>query len=223
MEDMLGDALKDIFGPLKNLMEQLLGDKRELWLQVLRQLSRMKPETVLVKLKQPLFPLWKKFQIGGLCLSPSQIVKKFANEGIGPNHKFPLMFSLPEYREGIGAVSKSVEFVKGSLYDLFGFQGRTHFDIFLNREFLIQYGLELCKASDAIYIRLAWRNQGDDEGAFVGIKPYYYTRRQQPEGLLYPIIPRLSAAAGKLWLGEDWRHEGKWDSGHVWIFRRKQV
>lgn len=223
MEDMLGDALKAIFGPLKNLMEQLQGEKRELWLQVLRQLSRMKPETVLIKLNQPPFPLWKNIQVGDLCLNPSQIIEKFTAEGIGPNFRFPLILSLSEYQKGIYAESKSVAFVKGSLYDLFGFQDYTHHDVFLNSEFLAQYGLELCKAADAIYIRLAWKNQGSDENTFVGIKPYYYTRKKQPEGLLYPTIPRLSAAAGKLWFGEDWRHEGKWHSASVWIFRRKKI
>ncbi len=228
MDDMLGDALKTIFGPLKNLMEQLQGNKRELWLQVLQQLSRMKPETVLLKLSRPISPpLWIKIEVGGLKLKPLQIIEKFTTAGVGPNHKFPLMFSLIEYQRGINAETKDVEFVKGSLYDLFGFtRERTSVDYFLNNGFLAQYGLELCEPADAISIRLAWKDQRDGERAFVGTKPYYYTRKEQPEEGLYPLVPSLMGAAGKVWFGEDWALADQGACSYTcndWIFRRNHV
>ncbi len=50
MNTMLSGALEIISGPLKNLLDQLAGEKNEIWVKILNLMSRFKPEEILYRL-----------------------------------------------------------------------------------------------------------------------------------------------------------------------------
>ncbi len=66
MEAMLRTALRGILGPVKNILDQLAGEKGEQWIEILGLMSRMTPERILKVLSTKVSDIyWKRIVVGG--------------------------------------------------------------------------------------------------------------------------------------------------------------
>lgn len=175
--NMLSSALGLISGPLKNILDQLAGEKNELWLEILNLMSRMTPESILKALKG--IKPWMKISVGGETLT--DLIKKLQTTTfrVGIEEKVGIrMEGMAHYimnKQGYQSLielEKDVEFVKGSLENLFGFNAVTDIGTFLDEVFLVRYGLELCKSgTDTLYLRLNYLDQPLGEQVSVGMIP----------------------------------------------------
>ena len=222
MNTMLSGALELISGPLNNILDQLAGEKNELWLQILQLMSRMSPEKILSALKASVLKLWKKLSVGGN--TKGELLEKFktAIYKVAGGEKTGIQAS--EWARDIASKSEcafpadmeeDVEFVMGSLGDLFGFKKNAETQVFLDETFLAKYDLEPCKPSDAFYLRLAYLEQPLDEWVRVGMKLIIDSDR-------HPLVFRLGHRSDGLWLRAHYAYPGnQWNPGLLWIFRRK--
>jgi hypothetical protein len=219
---MLSSALELISGPLKNILDQLAGEKNELWVEILKLTSRMTPENILRALKNASLKLWKKLSVGGN--TKDELLEKFktATYRVGKEDKVGIQAN--DWARDIASkaecifpteVEEDVEFVMGSLGDLFGFNRNAKTQVFLNEAFLAKYDLELCKPSDAFYLRLAYTDQPLDEWIRVGMKPIIGSDRN-------PRVFRLVHDSRGVWLfAADAFPARQWNPAHLWLFRRK--
>ena len=174
---MLSSALGLVSGPLKNMLDQLCGQKNELWLEIYGLMSRMTPENILKALKGAVLKPWKKLSIGGhtkeeLLEQFKMATCKVGNEesiGIQVTEDAYYIASKPECM--FSEKEDHVEFFMESLEVLFGFEEDVDAKVFLNEAFLSLYNLELCKPSDAFYIRRSIDNQPSGEWLRVGMTP----------------------------------------------------
>lgn len=222
MNTMLSGALGLISGPLKNILDQLGGAKNELWLEIYQLMSRMSPENILAALKGAAIKLTKKMSVGGYTLHELLENFKIATYKVGDEEK--VEFQASEFARDIASkeectfpteVEEGVEFVVGSLGDLFRFKNRTEAQAFLSEAFLKKRGLELCKPSDALYLRLAYTDQPSDEKLHVAMKPI----------LGFDGIPRVFSLVHDSHVMQLYAYnadsDDKWNLDSLWIFRRK--
>lgn len=217
-------ALADVAGPMKDLLDKLSGENGATWLEAVKLVLRTQPNLLITKLKGSALKLWKKLSIGGQ--SPVGLLKKFETAIYRVGNEDKVGIHATDWARDIASkaecvfqaeVEDGVEFVMGSLGDLFGFKKDTETQVFLNEAFLAKHDLEFCKPCDAFYLRLAYTDQPLNEWIRVGMKtiidsdrnPRVFGLGHNSDGMLlraYYIDP-----------------DGQWGRDRLWIFRRKKT
>lgn len=222
-ENMLSDALKSIFGPLKNILDQCAGEKHELWKEILRLMSRMSPEKIHKALTEAESnKLWKrKVTVGGN--TKYELLEKFNTMTYKVGNEDRVGIQVSEWAHDIAnkpecvfstEVEDGVEFVVGSLGGLFGFKKGTKARVFLDEAFLAKHDLEFCKPGDAFYIRINYTDQPLDEQVNVGMEPIIGSDHR-------PAVFKLLHDPTGVWLHANYhRPDSQWTPDNLWIFRR---
>ncbi len=215
-------ALADVAGPMKVLLDKLSGKNGASWLEAVKLALRMQPQTLIQLIKEAALKLWMMLIVGGD--TKEQLLSKFKEATYKVKDGTKTGMKASDWALDIAGKpectfptekEEGVEFVKGSLHDLFGLDENTETQVFLNEEFLAQHGLELCKPSDAFYLRLAYNDQPLDEWIRVGMKPIIDSDRD-------PDVFRLGHDSLGMWLRANCAYPGlQWDPDRLWIFRRK--
>lgn len=215
-------ALADVAGPMKDLLDKLSGENGASWLEVVKLALRTQPHLLIAKLKEIAFKLWKKISVGGN--TKDELLEKFktATYKVGSEDKVGIQAS--DWARDIASkpecvfqteVEEGVEFVMGSLGDLFGFKKNTKTRVFLNEAFLAKHNLEFCKPSDAFYFRLNYTDQPLDEWFRVGMKPIVDSARR-------PGVFGLGHDSDGVWLSAYYANpDFQWPPDYLWFFRRK--
>ena len=233
MPNMPSDAVlrKEACGPLADLIRRLSDPSGERTLEALRLFMRLSPNEALKKLKSTKDLTWKKLLVGGetfstltaRCLQEKMVVHERATILAGALYK-----SLPFFDS---VFQEEVEFVKGSLSELFLFEedipgnGRqeVNFQDFLNEEFLAEHELKFCEVYDAGYLRLAWPEQTSRwlaDHVRIGTKPLYDDSTDRPMG--FTLDKFHLGAESKLYLGPVFPERPiDFNPRSQWIFRRK--
>ncbi|MDQ5912336.1 MAG: hypothetical protein QG568_551 [Patescibacteria group bacterium] len=215
-------ALADVAGPMKDLLDKLSGENGASWLEAVKLVLRTQPHLLIAKLKELALKLWKKLPVGGN--TKDELLEKFktATYRVGNEDKVGIQAS--DWARDIASkpecvfpteVEDGVEFVMGSLGDLFGFKKNTETQFFLNEDFLAKHNLEFCKPSDAFYLRLNYTDQPLDEWIRVGMKPIIDSGRD-------PNVFSLEHGSRGVWLSADYAYPVyQWFPDNLWVFRRK--
>ncbi len=191
-------ALAAAAGPMKDMLDKLSGENGATWLEAWKTL------TVGGNTKDELLAQFAEAKLpsGVIGIQASDCARDIAGK--------PACDFLKEKEEG-------VEFVMGSLRDLFGFEENIKTEVFLNEAFLAKHGLELCKPSDAFYLRLAYLDQLLDEWIRIGMNPI-----TDSDG--YPSVFDLGHFSDGMWLSAIYADpDYQWDPDNRWFFRRKKV
>lgn len=178
MEDMLKTALGKILRPVQNILTQLLGDKSELWQEIFSLMSRMRPETILSALRGYPLPIWKRLNVGGV--DKSYFLPHACNTIFAPSKTGGAEIRISNNGEDFlnragfpSDVEKGVEFIlvphSHFVAELESRRSDTTLippqsverDVksMLKDDFLADFGFEMCKQSDAAYLRLAFLEQ----------------------------------------------------------------
>lgn len=215
-------ALADVAGPMKDLLDKLSGENGASWLEAVKLALRTQPHLLIAKLKELALKLWKKIPVGGNTKDELLEQFKTATYKVGNDQKIGIQAS--DYTRDIASkpeclfsteVEEGVEFVMGSLGDLFGFKKNTETQVFLNEAFLAKHNLEFCKPSDAFYLRLAYGDQPVGEWVRVGHKPI-------TDSVGYPFVFNLVHVSDGMWLNARNAYPSyPWFPDNLWIFRRK--
>jgi hypothetical protein len=215
-------ALADVAGPMKDLLDKLSGENGASWLEAVKLVLRTQPHLLIAKLKELALKLWKKLSVGGN--TKDEILEKFKTAIYKVGNEDKVGIQASDWARDIASkpecvfpteVEDGVEFVMGSLGDLFGFKKNVETQVFLNEAFLAKHDLEFCKPSDAFYLRLSYTDQPLDEWIRVGMKPIVDSDRD-------PFVFRLGHDSGGVWLGAGYAYSGnQWFPDSLWLFRRK--
>lgn len=215
-------ALADVAGPMKDLFDKLSGENGASWLEAVKLALRTQPHLLIAKLKELALKLWKQIPVGGNTKDELLGQLKTATYKVGNEEKVGIQAS--DWARDIASKSEcvfptevedGVEFVMGSLGDLFGFKKNMETQFFLDEDFLAKHNLEFCKPSDAFYLRLNYTDQPLDEWIRVGMKPIIDSDRG-------PIVFRLAHGSDGMWLHAGYANpDFQWDPGNLWFFRRK--
>ena len=215
-------ALVDVAGPMKDLLDKLSGENGASWLEAVKLVLRTQPHLLIAKLKELALKLWKKLSVGGN--TKDEILEKFKTAIYKVGNEDKVGIQASDWARDIASkpecvfpteVEDGVEFVMGSLGDLFGFKKNVETQVFLNEAFLAKHDLEFCKPSDAFYLRLSYTDQPLDEWIRVGMKPIVDSDRN-------PNVFNLEHDSNGMWLNADYADpDCQWGPGCLWIFRRK--
>lgn len=214
-------ALADVAGPMKDMLDKLSGTDGASWLEAIKLTLRTDPRLLIKRLKEGFLKLWKTLTAGGN--TKDELLAKFAEAKL-PSGATGI--KIGDWASDIAGKTAcdfpkekedGVEFVMGSLRDLFGFPKDTKTEVFLNEAFLAKHGLELCKPSDAFYIRLTYLDQPLDEWVRVGMKPITDSSGN-------PSVFRLAHNSSGMWLDALYADpDRQWDPGCVWVFRLRKI
>jgi hypothetical protein len=215
-------ALADVAGPMKDLLDKLSGENGASWLEAVKLVLRTQPHLLIAKLKELALKLWKKLSVGGN--TKDEILEKFKTAIYKVGNEDKVGIQASDWARDIASkpecvfpteVEDGVEFVMGSLGDLFGFKKNVETQVFLNEAFLAKHDLEFCKPSDAFYLRLSYTDQPLDEWIRVGMKPIVDSDRD-------PSVFRLGHDSGGVWLSASYAYpDNQWYPDGLWFFRRK--
>jgi hypothetical protein len=215
-------ALADVAGPMKDLLDKLSGENGASWLEAVKLVLRTQPHLLIAKLKELALKLWKKLSVGGN--TKDEILEKFKTAIYKVGNEDKVGIQASDWARDIASkpecvfpteVEDGVEFVMGSLGDLFGFKKNVETQVFLNEAFLAKHDLEFCKPSDAFYLRLSYTDQPLDEWIRVGMKPIVGSDR-------FPSVFRLGHDSGGVWLSASYAYpDNQWYPDGLWFFRRK--
>jgi hypothetical protein len=215
-------ALADVAGPMKDLLDKLSGENGASWLEAVKLVLRTQPHLLIAKLKELALKLWKKLSVGGN--TKDEILEKFKTAIYKVGNEDKVGIQASDWARDIASkpecvfpteVEDGVEFVMGSLGDLFGFKKNVETQVFLNEAFLAKHDLEFCKPSDAFYLRLSYTDQPLDEWIRVGMKPIVVSDRG-------PFVFNLERDSSGMWLLASCAFPvDQWYPDCLWFFRRK--
>ena len=200
-KNMLGGALAEVAGPLKDFAEKLGGEGGEEWLAAFKRFLR-KEET------WPKFPIWKTIELGGFKTADD--FRKAIN---GVRMKISTWANDILGRSVITNRKVKLDLVMLTTAELTGKkEGGTTAEVFAGAARL---GLEKCPAEAGPQLRLQYQDQLNGEWIIVGMKPI------TGSGGGLGMFSVMRGDSGLLWLdGGPWGgSDGIWYPGGRWVFR----
>lgn len=204
-KNMLGSALVEVAGPLKDLAEKLGGEGGEQWLAAFKRFLRKEEAW-------PKFPVWKTIKLGtGLKVADDfrRLLKKA--ECQTSNWADDIM-SKPAFAESLVGVDLEEEYdlVLLTTAQLTGRKnGGTNAEVFAGAERL---GLKKCLAWMGPKLRSEYLDQPNGEWIIVGIEPIAGSAG-------YLIVFYVKRYGFDLWLSCAWSTpDSVWDPAHLWVF-----
>jgi hypothetical protein len=230
MASMLSEELRGVLGPLGTLHNRLAGGNGEMWLNALKKFLRGE----IPALKPPIEVDHMRLAVGG-WKDLKELLRAYKEKEI---YCDPELEQLARWPNTLEQPTKMVEFARGSLARLFGFQKTVTGLFFLAPEFLDHYDLELCQSTDGFSIRYRYLlHQPIDEHLNVGMKPFDYSsantaflvKEQWERDRRLDIIEIGHQHPAKLgrrkvakYIGLNMvSHRTMHTPGTMWIFRRK--
>lgn len=197
---------------VRELLGKLSGENGTVWLGALEMFLQTKPGLSFAKLKELEVVLWRKCSVGGLTYK--ECFDKV--EKLGMKISDNVLWSMKHRCKFLTQGESDIEFVKGSLITLFGLTEYDDTTVFLSKDFLSAYDLELCELTDAFYLRINYKDQPRLETVNVGMYPC--------DDIVFSLFSAHHAQANKLCIGttSTGRAGGKCCPGEVWIFRKKR-
>lgn len=157
---MLGSALAEVTGPLKDFADKLGGEDGVEWLEAFKRFLR-KEETW----QKPQFSVWKTLKLGGYKTVAELIqavkdgsgkISEWATDILGK----PAFTVAPEETE--------VDLVKVTVAELGFKKGATHKQIYKRAQ---ELGLQICPSEVGPQLRRQYADQPNNEWILIGMKP----------------------------------------------------
>lgn len=222
---MLRDALGLISGPLKNILDQLAGEKNETWVEILKMMSRMTPGKILSALSGISAKFFMQIPVGGSTWD--QLLERFSKVSytVGKADKVGIevdggIRNLVQQSKFVfdAKLEDGVVFVRGTLRELLGHTEHTETELFLNEDNLAKHGYALCKASDAPYLCFVCVGMSLDGDTRIGMNPII--------DLLdyYPKVINIGIGKSRVcFSARSSSSNFPWGPDTFWIFRKKKT
>lgn len=200
MENMLGSALAEAVGPLKDFLEKLSGLEGSKWFEAFKLFLRKEEPW-------PVFPVWKTITIG-TYKAVSRLKADLINNG------FQISKWVDDILDKITLSSKKTKLnlVMATVAEL-GFKDGAYFQDICKR--VLELG-ELCPAEVGPQLRLQYKDQPMSEWILVVMKPI----TASDGSLNVFLVARYGAGA---WLSyDDGGSGGFWHGGYRVVFVRRK-
>jgi hypothetical protein len=205
-KSMLGGALAEVVGPLKDLAEKLGGEGGEQWFAALKRFLRKEEPW-------PKFPVWKTIKLDAGFKTADDFRSALKKAKCRINDRADEIMNKLVFAESLAGVDpeEKYDLVLLTAAQLTGKSGGTTAEVFAGAGRL---GLEKCPAWIGPKLCLGHLDLLNDEWIFVGMEPitvsdgdpgvFRVVRRRDPE----------------LWLVGDWGGPGiVWLPSDLWVFR----
>jgi len=203
-KNMLGSALAEVAGPLKDLAEKLGGEGGEQWFAAFKRFLRKEEPW-------PKFPVWKTIKLGaGFKVADDfrSVLKKAKCQS--SNWADDIM-NKPSFAKSLAGADPKEEYdlVLLTTAQLTGKNGGTTSEVFAGAEGL---GLKKCPAWMGPKLRSEYLDQPNGEWIIVGMDPFAGSGGNL--GVFY-----VERHGSGLWLGSYWGNpDHVWGAGYLWVF-----
>lgn len=204
-ESMLGSALAEVVGPLKDFAEKLGGEEGTKWLAAFKRFLRKENPWPTA----PEFKIWKTIKLGTGIKTAGDFQKALESNGCRVSDWAEDILGNPAFTSAAEEIE--VDLVKVTVGEL-GFKDGARRDQIYDR--VRELGLEICPPEVGPQLRLQYKDQPKGEWILVGMEPI----ADSGDGLL---VFRVGRHDSELWLGV-YRDDpgGVWLSGSQWVFVR---
>lgn len=158
-ENMLGSALVEVAGPLKDFAEKLGGEEGTEWLAAFKRFLRKEEPW-------PKFPIWKTINLCTGLKAADDFRKAITSAGMKIGKWANDILGRPEF--AVATEETEIDLVVVSVAEL-GFKGGViRQDIFKRA---LALGLELCPNEVGPQLRLQYKDQPKGEWLLIGMEP----------------------------------------------------
>ncbi len=201
-------ALRDVRGPLEDLLRKLSGDDGEKWLRATAKMLRGEnPWEIVAKDFAP----WKSVQIGAGLKTGDDFRAAIKQAGMKIGDWANDILGKPAFT--VATEEITLDLVRPSVADLGFPKGATRKDIYNRAQDL---GLGLCPAEVGPQLRLQYPDQPAGEWLFIGMEPIAVS-----DGGL--SVFRVERDGDDRWLHGSYGHPGDvWSPGGRWVFVRRK-
>lgn len=221
----LVNALKLVFGPLKNILEMLSGKNHDTMMEILSLISRISLSRVLRALKAENASRWAMIDI--VPFDREKFITFRENDdtttGIPVHDRIMELFDSPDFQSPTEV--NHFQFTCGTYQELFGhFTEIKPLKGLLNSDFLKRFGYALCEPSDALaiasYISKGSHSFNDDARAVLVGSPLIVSTRGNKS--LFGFVTRsvLGMGIGKRINLEPFIPTDAFVGNVRWMFRR---
>ena len=155
MSNMLGDALVELAGPLKDFLEKLAGPEGRRWLEAFKRFLRKEEPW-------PAFPIWKTITIG-----THKAVDKLKADLLANGFQISEWANDILNRITLAAKKTKLDLVLVTVAEL-GFKDGAYLSDIYKRA--LEIGLELCPAEAGPQLRLQYKDQPVNEWILIAME-----------------------------------------------------
>ncbi len=205
-KDMLGEALRNVCGPLMDFNQKLAGPDGIQWLEAFKRFLRKENPWAVCS-----FPTWKTIKLGTGLKTADDFRRAFKADGLRISDWANDLLNKQAFKPA--DKETEVDLVVVSVAELGFPQGATRQEIYNRAQKL---GLDLCPPEVGPQLRLQYKERPMREGLLVGMEPI-----TDSDG--FPYVFRVVRVGDDLWLSRDYGYAGRfWGGNGRWVFLRRK-